>query len=60
MRKGDEALAAVDCGGPWVLFKLMPGAYDVSAEIGGITKTAWVNEGGSGQARVVLRFTETR
>jgi len=60
LSKGDEALAAVNCGGPWVLFKVMPGAYGVSAEIGGITKTARVNVGGSGQARVVLRFSETR
>jgi len=57
LSQGDEALAAVNCGGPWVLFKVMPGAYSVSAEIGGTTKTARVNVGGSGQARVVLRFT---
>ena len=60
LSKGDETLAAVNCGGPWVLFKVMPGAYGVSAEIGGITKTARVNVGGSAQARVVLRFSETR
>jgi hypothetical protein len=56
LSKDDEALAAVNCGGPWVLFKVMPGAYGVSAEIGGTTKTARVTVGGSGQARVVLRF----
>jgi len=60
LSKGDEALAAVNCGGPWVLFKVMAGAYSVSAEIGGTTKTARVNVGGSGQARVVLRFTDAK
>jgi hypothetical protein len=60
LSKGDEALAAVNCGGPWVLFKVMPGAYAVSAEVEGITKTARVNVAGSGQARVVLRFTEAK
>ena len=60
LSKGDEALAAVNCGGPWVLFKVMPGAYGVSAEVQGVTKTARVNVAGSGQARVVLRFTEVK
>ena len=60
LSKGDEALAAVNCGGPWVLFKVMPGAYGVSAEIAGVTKTARVNVGGTGQARVVLRFTAAK
>ena len=56
LSKGDEALAAVNCAGPWVLFKVMPGAYTVSAEISGVTKNARATVGGSGQARVVLRF----
>ena len=60
LSKGDEALAAVNCGGPWVLFKVMPGAYGVSAEVQGVTKTARVTVGGAGQARVVLRFTEVK
>jgi hypothetical protein len=60
LSKGDEALAAVNCGGPWVLFKVMPGAYGVSAEVQGVTKTARVNVSGSGQSRVVLRFTEAK
>jgi len=60
LSKDDEALAAVNCTGPWVLFKVMPGAYTVSGEIGGVTKTARANVGASGQARVVLRFTEAK
>jgi hypothetical protein len=60
LSKGDEALAAVNCAGPWVLFKVMPGAYSVSAEIAGTTKTARVNVGASDQARVILRFAEAK
>jgi hypothetical protein len=56
--KGDEAVVSVHCAGPWVLFKLAPGAYGVTAEIGGVSKTAKVAVSGKGQARVVLRFPE--
>lgn len=58
LSKGDEALAAVNCAAPWVLFKVMPGAYSVSAEIGGVTKTSRVTVGGPRQARVVFRFAD--
>ena len=60
LSKGDEALATVNCGGPWVLFKVMPGVYTVSAEIAGVTKSAPANVGASGQQRVVLRFTDAK
>ena len=60
LSKGDEALAAVNCSGPWVLFRVMPGAYGISAEIGGVTKTSRVNVGATGQARVVFRFTDAK
>ena len=56
--KGDEALASVTCGGPWVLFKVMPGAYQVEAQVEGTAKTAKVNVGAKGQARVTIRFPE--
>jgi hypothetical protein len=56
LTKDDEALASINCSAPWVLFKLMPGVYSVSAEIAGVTRAAKVNVGGSGQARVILRF----
>jgi len=60
LSKGDETLAAVNCSGSWVLFKVMPGAYSVSAEIGGVTKTSRVNVGGPRQARVVFRFMDAK
>lgn len=58
LSKGDEAIASINCGAPWVLFKLMPGAYSVSAEIEGVSKSAKVNVAVTGQARVILRFTD--
>ena len=54
--KEGEALASVNCSGPWVLFRLPPGAYSVTAEIGGMSRMGRVNVAGSGQARVILRF----
>ena len=39
-------------------FRLAPGAYGVTAEIGGVSKTARATVSGKGQARVVLRFPE--
>lgn len=56
--KGDEALAEVTCGGPWVLFKVMPGAYQVKVDIGEQSKTGRVNVGATGQARIIIRFPE--
>ena len=61
LSKGDEPVAAVNCSGPWVLFKVMPGVYAVSVEIKGVTKEASrVNVGSAGQATVVLHFPTIR
>ena len=56
--KGAEAVVSVRCGGPWVLFRLEPGAYGVTAEVGGATKSAKVTVSGKSQARVVIRFPD--
>ena len=56
--KGDEAVVSVRCGGPWVLFRIEPGAYGVTAEVGGVARSSRVNVGGKGQARVVIRFPD--
>jgi hypothetical protein len=58
LTKSGEALATVNCAGPWVLFKVAPGAYSVSADIAGISQESRVNVSGTGQARVILRFAE--
>jgi hypothetical protein len=54
--KNDEALASVNCAGPWVLFTLAPGVYSVTAESAGISRTSKANVNPNGQVRVVLRF----
>src|SRR5262249_32214169 len=57
--QNEEALASVNCAGPWVLFALPAGAYSVSAEFAGMSRTAKVNVSTSSQARVVLRFADS-
>jgi hypothetical protein len=55
-----KPLAALDCDGPWVLFKLAPGRYKVTATLidqpGGGTSSAVFSPPASGQKRVVLGF----
>jgi hypothetical protein len=58
VEKDDEALASINCGGPWVLVKLMPGSYSVKADVEGVSKTARVTVTGKEQTRVVLRFED--
>ena len=58
LTKNGEALATVNCAGPWVLFKIAPGAYSISADIAGMSQESKVNVSGTGQARVILRFAE--
>jgi hypothetical protein len=57
---GGKTLAALDCAGPWVLFKLDPGDYKVDATLlnnqGGGTQSATVSPSATGQKRVVLDF----
>jgi hypothetical protein len=57
---GGKTLAALDCAGPWVLFKVGPGNYKVDATLlnnqGGGTRSAMISPPASGQKRVVLQF----
>ncbi len=53
------AMLAVHCEAPWVLAKLAPGKYSVTATIpGGVSKHAAVSVPRTGHARVVLHFPE--
>ena len=58
VNKGKEALVSVTCGGPWVLFRIPPGAYEVSVDVEGTTKSGRVVVGTKGQARIPIRFPE--
>ena len=57
---GGKTMAAFDCAGSWVLFKLNPGTYKVSATLlynqGGGTRSATFSPPASGQKRVVIQF----
>lgn len=57
---GGRTLAALDCAGAWVLFKLAPGNYRVDATLlynqGGGTRSASFSPPATGQKRVVLQF----
>jgi hypothetical protein len=58
---GGRPIASVECNGPWVLFRLEPGAYKVTAMLmsqpGGGTASATFSPPRSGQKRVVLDFS---
>jgi hypothetical protein len=58
LMRGDEAIISVRCRGPWLLLKLAPGAYNVTAEVENVSKTAPATVPATGQARVVIRFPE--
>jgi hypothetical protein len=58
LKRGEEALLSVICGGPWLLSKLPQGAYRVTAEIQGRVVNVNANVPATGQGRVIVRFPE--
>ena len=58
LSQNNEAVISVRCGGPWLLLRLPPGVYDVSAQVETVTKTGRVTVPATGQGRLVLRFPE--
>ena len=58
--EGPKTLAALDCAGSWVLFKLPPGSYRVEVSLlnnqGGGARSATFSPPAHGQKRVVLQF----
>lgn len=51
-----KSLVQLRCRGPWILFKLPPGQYAVSASLENATVKANVGVNARGQGRVILRF----
>jgi hypothetical protein len=56
-----KTMAAFDCAGSWVLFKLAPGSYKVTAKLtgnqgGGAARSATFSPPATGQKRVVIQF----
>jgi hypothetical protein len=58
LSQNDEAIIGVRCGGPWLLLRLPPGAYDVTAVVENVSKMGRVTVPATGQGRLVLRFPE--
>ena len=57
--KSGTVLAELDCQAPWVLFKLPPGSYGVTATIlgsGAKARTATFTPPKTGQKRITLQF----
>jgi hypothetical protein len=56
--QNDEAIISVQCGGPWLLLHLPPGAYGVEVMVENVSKMARANVPATGQGRLVIRFPE--
>lgn len=54
----DNPLAIVRCDGPWILFRLPAGRYQLDAETEGKTASSQALVPETGQGRVILRFPE--
>jgi len=54
----DKALATLTCGGPWVLFRVPTGRYQVEAETEGRRVSSGAFVPAAGQGRIILRFPE--
>ena len=60
LRKNGAPLLDVTCGGPWLLFRLPPGRYDVEARIGSQTVSSAGFVPATGQGRIILRFPDSQ
>lgn len=56
--QNDEAIIGAQCGGPWLLLRLPPGTYNVTAVVQNVSKTGRVAVPATGQGRLVIRFPE--
>ena len=61
LSEGSKQLTSLDCSASWVLFKLSPGNYSVTATLqdsNAKPRTAKFSPPKSGQKRIVLRFPD--
>lgn len=54
----NKTLAAVTCEGPWILFRVPTGRYEVNALTEGETISSTITAPETGQARIILRFPD--
>lgn len=59
VQQGGKELAAVECEGPWILFRLPAGRYQIEAQTEGKTARSHAIVPAEGQGRVILRFPDT-
>ena len=57
VHKADKDILSVTCGGPWLLFRLPPGRYEVTATLAGQTATSAAFVPNHGQGHIILRFS---
>lgn len=58
LSQNNKTLAALTCDGPWILFRVPPGHYEVEAKTEGKTASSAALVPAPGQGRIVLRFPE--
>jgi hypothetical protein len=56
--KDGKSVLETTCGGPWLLFKLPAGRYEVTATFEGRTASSPAYALAGGQGRIILRFPE--
>ena len=56
LRQSGKDLLSLTCDGPWVLFQLPAGRYEVEADVGQQTASSAAFVPASGQGRIILRF----
>lgn len=56
LRRSGKDVLTLTCDGPWVLFQLPAGRYEVEARVGAQSATAGAYAPASGQGRIILRF----
>ena len=56
VERAGQPIAELSCGGPWILARLEPGSYTVTASIQGESVSGGVNVPAIGQGRLILRF----
>ena len=54
----EKNVVSVQCDGPWILFRLPPGRYQIQAETEGRTVQSRALVPSTGQGRVILRFSD--
>lgn len=58
LRRDGKTLLTARCSGPWVLFAIPAGRYEVEAQFGGQTIKSAAFVSATGQGRIILRVPE--